>query len=401
MLPLLVFGVLLWLVSLRRERRESVLLAGARASAWLNGVALGVGLALALRAPSWLSQHRYAAARLSEFWSAGPRVIWLLLGFAACVSFPQALAGSRAARVRLLLATLVQTAALLRHGTWVEPRKETARAEQFAEADHLPLYGTWPLLAHNGLLEPEYGTATTAYTSFVKLADTKANCFAPIDPDLRWRGVLLPFYLSTNLICAPDVGQVLSRLAEERCRPGMPVRTYVIGTDCPPRALEASADTARLNQRNRLLGLTPNGASLAVEPERESVLVTPYPEATANWTATIDGRPAPLRIVNGAFLGVRLPAGPHLVNVRYFSEALVLGHRVAAVAALAAIAFAILRLVVNLRIALALCVVLGLAGTLAYARWEKQYRYRATRVVPLRHDYAAILAQQLQRWRQR
>jgi hypothetical protein len=174
----------------------------------------------------------------------------------------------------------------------------------------------------------------------------------------------------------------------------------MIGADCPVRALDASADVARLNEHNHLLGLTPNGAGLTVQPDRESVLVTPYPAATANWTATVDGRPTPLQVVNGAFLGVRVPAGPHLVNVRYFSEALVLGHRVAATAAFALIAFAVLRLVANLRIALALCGALGLAGTLAYAGWEAQYRHRADRAVALRQDYPAILERQLQRWRQ-
>ena len=97
----------------------------------------------------------------------------------------------------------------------------------------------------------------------------------------------------------------------------------------------AGADLAGLNQGNRVRFLTTNLFTLDVDTPREAILVSPIPEATANWTGWLDGMPAPLLGVDGAFLGLRVPAGRHTLGLRYFSTRIVLGYRIAFATALA------------------------------------------------------------------
>ena len=58
---------------------------------------------------------------------------------------------------------------------------------------------------------------------------------------------------------------------------------------------------------------------------------------SAGWTATVDGRSAPLVSVDGALLGVFVPAGDHVVRLRYMPKSFVVGATVTGIALAAAV----------------------------------------------------------------
>jgi len=174
----------------------------------------------------------------------------------------------------------------------------------------------------------------------------------------------------------------------------------------PSSAPAAGSDLAGLNQGNRLVALTSNVAVIQVEASRAAVLVTPFPNVTANWSVWLDGTPVPLVEVNGGFVGARVPPGRHQVEVRYFSALVLAGYRLTFAAALAIVLLAVGRVVfrrapsLRARSAAVLLVLAtgGLALT-AYVRWERGFVERATRRVLLHNSYPERLAEQLARWR--
>jgi len=62
------------------------------------------------------------------------------------------------------------------------------------------------------------------------------------------------------------------------------------------------------------------------------------------WHAVVDGRPALVRIADGAFLGVHVPRGEHHVRVYYQPVSFVVGAGISALTLLALLASALLRL---------------------------------------------------------
>ena len=133
-----------------------------------------------------------------------------------------------------------------------------------------------------------------------------------------------------------------------------------------------------------------------------------FPEATGNWSGWLDGRPEPLLPINAGLLGVRVPAGRHRVGVRYFSNRVVLGYRVAFVTALlvvlglagTAAASRVRTLLARLLAGAILLGVLGVAVS-TYRSWEEAFALRAGRETVLNHDYPVRLRDQLARWRDR
>jgi len=288
----------------------------------------------------------------------------------------------------------------MRHGTWTAKRPRSASLAEFAGADHLPLYGAAPLQANNFLSEESDGTATVAYARFFKSALEGTNCYLPIQPGLRVRGVLLPFYLSPNVECARETSAALElvKAGGDRCRETGALRTLATDfacVDAPSSPPVSGSDLAALNEDNRLVALTSNLVVIDVQPSSAAILVTPFPNATANWSLFLDGGPLPLLEVNGGFVGARVPPGRHQVEVRYFSPLVQAGYRVAG----GRVVFS--RAASPRARSAALLLLLG-AGALAlapYRHWENGFVERATRRVLLPNSYPAHLAEQLARWR--
>jgi uncharacterized membrane protein YfhO len=80
----------------------------------------------------------------------------------------------------------------------------------------------------------------------------------------------------------------------------------------------------------------PNGFDLAVT-SRTGGLVTSSVSAASGWRAQVDGRAAPVRRVNGGFLGFEAPAGTHRVRLDYRPAGWIWGLWMAGAAALVSI----------------------------------------------------------------
>lgn len=403
MLPLLLVAAMMWLRC--RERTEPSFRGALRVAA-LGVTAVGVlGLVRTALAPPVGDLPPYSPAVLTGWWTPATQVAWLFLGIAAGVAlYRVTTTRSRLTDAALVLATVAQVGMMMSHGTWIAEREASPDRPALQAVNHLPLLASFPLFATNELRKKSEGTATVAYARFLRRAVEQANCFLPIQPE-RSRGVVLPFYLSDRLECVASREDALAHVrTEEDCLATGRLRTLVVGPDCRlPSGPKSSL--ALLNERNRILVLTPNATTLDVETPREAILVTPFPEATANWEGWLDGKPSPLVSINAGFLGVRVPAGRHQVGVRYFSERLVLGYRIAMGTALVtAVAAALALFAPWLRRArprvVASIALLGLGGlaVVAYASWEPGFVARARRETVLNHDYPVLLQEQRARW---
>jgi len=395
-LPILLFAGLLWLRTLAPGWRP---LEGTP-----NRVGLAAGLALvacgfaSFAAPPGLPPELSPAA-LSDFWTLRMRLFWVCLGLAASCALLWA-ARSRLAMAVLLAATALQTGLLLRHGTWTEHPAPMPTRREFQVASHLPLYGEGPLMASNELRRRDEGTATVPYARFVRETADNAACVLPIHAVDRERGVLLPFYLSDAVVCVSSREEARDRIRRADCLRDPVTRVYVVGAPCRDGQGVSGADLALLNARNRIVALTPNLVSLEVDAPRDAVLVTPYVDVTPNWSGFIDGEPAPLLPIDGAFLGVRVPAGRHTLSLRYFSRRLVAGYRIAAASALLLAAVLVVRGGRRFPVLAALVAACFLvAGLLAYRTWERGFSARARRETIVFHRYPVLLSLQLDRWR--
>jgi len=96
----------------------------------------------------------------------------------------------------------------------------------------------------------------------------------------------------------------------------------------PPRPWEPAAVRAASARPGRI--------ALAVGGEGERLLATSLP-GPFGWHATASGKALPLLTVDGAFLGVRLPAGTHDVELRYLPPGLGAGLGLAGIAGAACV----------------------------------------------------------------
>ncbi len=405
-LPLIVLCLLGWAAHREPDRPWDDLLRATRRAAWFVA-AVGAVLLVLVMATSRLDAvaPELSPVRLTDFWSKAWQVSWLLLGVMAAAA---AARGGRRWWPVLAAVTVVQTGLVMANGTWLEARVPSPGREAFAAADQLPLYGEDPFFVTNALREGQEGSATGAYTRFIKAALFQANCYLPVDVDRREsRGVLLPFYLSTSIIETASAEQALASLrAEGGCRQTKGIATLVAtgGPVAPPRRAPPR-DQARANAANHLLILQPNRVRLAVDSSEEAVLVTPFPAETPYWSASLDGSPAPFVRVNGAFLGMRVPPGRHLVDIRYFSTRMLLGLRVFLATAGFLVVTGVWLIARRVRPARPAWGVLGVtmaAGLclLAARRVEARYVERTQAEVLLPNHYAELLRQQLARWDQ-
>lgn len=83
----------------------------------------------------------------------------------------------------------------------------------------------------------------------------------------------------------------------------------------------------------RVVGRTRTGRWTIDADLRRPSLVVVATAAFPGWTATVDGRPAPVRRADGAFVGVPVPAGHHTVRIEHEPAASVIAGRATSVAA--------------------------------------------------------------------
>jgi len=396
MLPILLLAGLLWLRTLAPGWRPLEGTPGrVGVVAGLAFVALGfASFAAPMGPPPELSP-----AAISDFWTLGPRLLWVCAGLGAAAALARA-ARSRLAMAVLLAATALQTGLMMRQGTWTDQPRPTPTRQAFQVASHLPLYGEGPLMASNELRRRSEGTATVPYARFLRETADNAACVLPIYVSDRGRGVLLPFYLSDAVVCVTSREEARDRIRRADCLGDPVTRVYVVGAACRDGQGVSGGDLALLNARNRIVALTPNLVSLEVNSPREAVLVTPYVDVTPNWSGSIDGEPTPLVPIDGAFLGLRVPAGRHTLSLRYFSQRLVTGYRIAAASALLLGAVLVVRGGRRLPVLAAFVAALLLVGgLLAYRTWERGFCARARRETVFFHRYPELLSLQLDRWR--
>jgi hypothetical protein len=399
LVPVLLFASLLWL----RGKDEAPRVGRAPTIA---GVLLAAASLVALlRVLLVVGEHSpLSPAYLNAGWTQALQTAWLALAVISGLALAVWAAGRKHAAVALAVVTVVQLVPLLRYGTWVARRPVTATREEVQSINHLPLYGGYPLLATNELRRWSEATPTVAYTRFMRRTGDWANCYLPVHPD-RSRGVLLPFYLSDRVECVADEDAALGRLLiADDCLASGNLRTIVAGPGCTPSA-GAPGSLGPLNAGNRIRSLAPNVTTLAVDAPTDAVLVTALPNATANWRGYVDDRESPLLLVNGGFLGLHVPAGAHEVSIRYFSERMLTGYRIAfATAALLAGAgvFVGTRRWGRSAWVAAVLALFAVAGSVtAYRSWEAGFVARARRPAILNHDYPVRLREQLARWEAR
>ena len=375
-----------------------------RVSACINGFFLVLSLVYSLIYPGvgWFGHDRLeiSAESLNSFWSPWSKGAWICLGLLSSVFFYRAKLDSKKVWGSLIVLMLCQSVLMLQNGTWIESRLPSLSLDEFRSRTHLPLYRVEGMLATNSLAESSAGAATVPYSRFIKSAGRAANCYLPIDPSVtstEKQAVLIPFYLSNRIRCLGSDSEIFEHLKSESCDEAHTLQTWVnaAGTD-PACHANARESLATLNRGNHILALTPNLLEIQTSSLQESVLVTSFPNVNKNWSVKVDGQPASLLEVNGAFVGMRVPAGEHRLEVEYFSERLLMAYRLAMMALLIVSASVIVR---RKRLGLSLIFLMALGGSsLLYFHWESSFVARAHAKVLLPNNYSELLSMQLERW---
>ena len=139
-------------------------------------------------------------------------------------------------------------------------------------------------------------------------------------------------------VLAEDAGGALARLKEGEVDPGgtavltAPVPGLTPAAGPAPEAAAGPAVAARADE------VTANHRRYEVDAPAAGLLIVSETLAPG-WRATLDGAPAPLHAADGSFQAVAVPAGRHVVEVRYLPVSAVAGAAVSLLcAALLAVA---------------------------------------------------------------
>ena len=398
--PLLLVAVTAYLF--QKTRDDKSLNQAVGVSAAINGSLLVLSLIYALIFPGlgWFGHDRLeiSAESLNTFWTPWSKCAWIVLGLGSSAVFFRIQKDSQKVWGVLIALMLGQSILMLQNGTWIEKRLPSLSLQDFSSRTHLPLYRQEGMLATNSLAESSAGAATVPYSQFIKSADRAANCYLPIDPavtTLESQAVLIPFYLSNRIQCLSSRSEIFERLKSETCDDTHSLRTWVSSSEssCPKSGSES---LVRLNQGNLILALTPNLMEMQTTGTEDSVLVTSFPYVNQNWNVKVDGKVSSVVEVNGAFVGVRVPAGEHRVEVEYFSQPLVLGFRLAMFALLITGAAVIGRARKGVIKVLFLLALMGFSY--GYLKWESRFVAKAHSKALLSNNYSDLLGLQLKRW---
>lgn len=378
-----------------------------KASALLNALALLISLWFLFRYPSngWRGVVVFPDSPeifYPSYWTQSLKLVWIALGFGACAAF--FLATRLAALLPVLVAiSVLQALIVVSHGTWMESRIPSPTRKELNARDYLPAYPRGQDTQNSGGADSVDGFAVIPFVAFAKAAAPVMNCYYPFNEDQREIGVALPYYLSNNIFCRKGEQDVFQSLRlEKSCTASTVIHTYLTSPDCDLGLDPATTNLnlRELNQRNELLSLTHNVLKLKVATKTDSVLVTRFPLITSNWSALIDDREAPIIKVNGVFVGVKVPAGAHIVSVRYLSGRVLFAYNLVFAGFFALFAGIVLLKRKAFRAPMAVALLFGAAVVLSLgARFVQKRAIRdALADASLPNSYQTLLVKQLERW---
>jgi len=379
----------------------------------------------------WSRLQEFIPLKLNpEAWSTAIQATWISISIliAGCLYFlshgfnkrlrgsdikgsgeARANAVTRGLVIGMMLMALAQTIYLMRYGSWTRVRGGDPSYQEYLTADHLPLFAGYPLIA-SSVQGQGYGAAVVPAAKFYQYAGSTGTttCFYPIRGDgEKASNVLLPFYLSTQVICSADWQSGFASVDPKTCNP----QGAVIGLhDNPVCALATNpasgiADLLELNRSLKILELSSNGIAMKVVLPRAAVLVTPYPNVPG-WRVEINGRPAQISEINGGMIGVLVPRGRHFVRIGFYSSRIASGYLVmfmtfGLLGGLALHQWVRRRPWVRRRVLIPVGIYLIalLCGYAGYRFWHNGFEQRVQAKILLNNSYAGLLKLQKQRWK--
>lgn len=228
--------------------------------------------------------------RFNEIPPVVVRAVWLL-GIASLVALAAYAQGhGRAAAVLLVVLVLAQTTLVLRFGTWLTDARPST---------------TWSELVQRHRLRVGFskGDPGAGMTPAILLERRKA--VGPVDQPTP----LARLFRDVRPVASREEAFAILRAHEPE------VATLEGGADPVSRAAgEPSQGYVRLVHASF------NRFVLDVRTPEPALLAIGQPYAR-NWHAIIDGAERPVGVANGAFVGVAVPAGETVVDLRYDSRA--------------------------------------------------------------------------------
>jgi hypothetical protein len=118
------------------------------------------------------------------------------------------------------------------------------------------------------------------------------------------------FFLVSRARSSPDEATTFRQLAKEDFEPAEEAFVEGIPADWPGE--EAGGGLAAV----AVEAYTPNRIQLSAATTTPAFMVTSEP-MYPGWEATVNGKPVPLRMTNGAFRGLALPSGTNEIVMEY------------------------------------------------------------------------------------
>lgn len=183
-------------------------------------------------------------------------------------------------------------------------------------ACHLEIGMTGPRAARQLLIEDPGQAVRLASTEQAWIYE-RPSAWPVVSAHTRWRAF-------------PDQHSLLD-WAAHRPPEDADVAAYV-GPDKEAPAAGTAADPVLSSTR-----ISDNSTRVEVDGEADSLVVVSQ-NLSRGWTATVDGTRAPIVPVDGALMGVFVPAGRHAVSLRYLPRTFLYGGALSGVSLLAALA---------------------------------------------------------------
>lgn len=348
MLPFLLLLLFAWLC----KAAPVALGAGARARVAppLAIVALAAALTYAayglLSVPAYDARELAPPIRIQEIPPATVRAVYLL-GIASLLLLAMhAVRRSRAVALLLVLAVIAQATLVLRHGTWIVPKQPST---------------TWDEMVRRHRLGVGRGNEDSG-------AAMRPAILLARDEALGRRARQHPVRLHWDVRDAGSREEAFALLragGTERATIETTTGDPLGGTPATSLAPPAGETPAATVQ---LVRATYNRFRFAVDTTHRGLLVVAQPYSP-RWRASVRAKRQPIGVASGAWLGVAVPAGKSMVDLRYDSNAARRGTQISLVTAWLIAAGSAIRLRRRwLRLAGTLVATLGAIAL--YAAWS-------------------------------